>query len=94
MQIELNFTKMKFPYLQNMVLKIKLNQHFLREVQLPSGGVIVIDHTEALVSVDVNSSRSTKGRSIENTALSTNLEAADEVAKQLRLERYWWLNSY
>ena len=43
------------------------------------------DHTEALVSIDVNSSRSTKGKSIENTALSTNLEAADEVAKQLRL---------
>ena len=63
----------------------QIESAFLREVQLPSGGVIVIDHTEALVSVDVNSSRSTKGRSIENTALSTNLEAADEVAKQLRL---------
>lgn len=58
---------------------------FLREVQLPSGGVIVIDHTEALVSIDVNSSRSTKGRDIENTAFSTNLEAAKELAKQLRL---------
>ena len=63
----------------------QIESAFLREVQLPSGGVIVIDHTEALVSIDVNSSRSTKGRSIENTALSTNLEAADEVAKQLRL---------
>ena len=63
----------------------QIESAFLREVRLPSGGEIVIDHTEALVSVDVNSSRSTKGRSIENTAFSTNLEAADEVAKQLRL---------
>ena len=54
-------------------------------MQLPSGGVIVIDHTEALVSIDVNSSRSTKVRDIENTAFSTNLEAAKELAKQLRL---------
>jgi len=57
----------------------------LREVQLPSGGSIVIDHTEALVSVDVNSSRSTRGRDIENTAFNTNVEAANELAKQLRL---------
>ena len=62
----------------------QIESAFLREVQLPSGGVIVIDHTEALVSVDVNSSRSTKGRDIESTAYSTNLEAADELAKQLR----------
>ena len=52
---------------------------------LPSGGAIVIDHTEALVSVDVNSARSTKGSDIEETAMRTNLEAADEVARQLRL---------
>ena len=63
----------------------QIESAFLREVQLPSGGVIVIDHTEALVSVDVNSSRSTKGRDIENTAFNTNIEAAKEVAKQLRL---------
>ena len=63
----------------------QIESAFLREVQLPSGGVIVIDHTEALVSVDVNSSRSTKGRDIENTAFNTNIEAAREVAKQLRL---------
>jgi len=62
----------------------QIESAFLREVQLPSGGVIVIDHTEALVSVDVNSSRSTKGRDIESTAFNTNLEAADELAKQLR----------
>ena len=63
----------------------QIESAFLREVQLPSGGVIVIDHTEALVSIDVNSSRSTKGRDIENTAFNTNLEASKEVAKQLRL---------
>ena len=56
-----------------------------RTVQLPSGGSIVIDHTEALVSIDVNSARATKGSDIEETALRTNLEAADEAARQLRL---------
>jgi ribonuclease E len=56
-----------------------------RTVQLPSGGAIVIDHTEALVSIDVNSARATKGSDIEETALRTNLEAADEAARQLRL---------
>jgi ribonuclease E len=56
-----------------------------RIVQLPSGGSIVIDHTEALVSIDVNSARATKGSDIEETALRTNLEAADEAARQLRL---------
>jgi ribonuclease E len=54
-------------------------------VRLPSGGAIVVDHTEALVSVDINSARATKGSDIEETALSTNLEAADEVARQLRI---------
>jgi len=63
----------------------QIESAFLREVQLPSGGSIVIDHTEALVSVDVNSSRSTRGRDIENTAFNTNVEAANELAKQLRL---------
>lgn len=56
-----------------------------REVRLPSGGAIVIDHTEALVSVDVNSGRSIRGADIEQTAFNTNLEAAEEVARQLRL---------
>ena len=56
-----------------------------RTVQLPSGGSIVIDHTEALVSIDVNSARATKGSDIEETALRTNTEAADEAARQLRL---------
>lgn len=58
---------------------------FQREVKLPSGGSIVIDPTEALVSIDINSSRATKGSDIEETALNTNLEAADEIARQLRL---------
>ncbi|MCZ8077297.1 MAG: Rne/Rng family ribonuclease [Paucibacter sp.] len=56
-----------------------------RTVNLPSGGAIVIDHTEALVSVDVNSARSTRGGDIEETATRTNLEAADEIARQMRL---------
>jgi len=56
-----------------------------RTVPLPSGGAIVIDHTEALVAVDVNSARATKGSDIEETATKTNLEAADEAARQLRL---------
>ena len=58
---------------------------FQREVSLPSGGSIVMDHTEALLSVDINSARSTKGGDIEETALNTNLEAAEEIARQLRL---------
>ena len=58
---------------------------YSRTVQLPSGGALVIDHTEALVAVDVNSAKSTRGSDIEETALRTNLEAADEVGRQLRL---------
>lgn len=58
---------------------------YQREVRLPSGGSIVIDHTEALVAIDVNSARATKGSDIEETALNTNLEAAEEISRQLRL---------
>ncbi|MGA1562564.1 MAG: Rne/Rng family ribonuclease, partial [Gammaproteobacteria bacterium] len=58
---------------------------FNREVALPSGGALVIDHTEALVSIDINSARATSGEDIEATALATNLEAADEISRQLRL---------
>ena len=58
---------------------------FSRTVNLPSGGAIVIDHTEALVAVDVNSARATRGGDIEETAFRTNLEAADEIARQMRL---------
>jgi len=56
-----------------------------REVRLPSGGAIVIDHTEALTAIDINSARATKGSDIEATALNTNLEAAEEIARQMRL---------
>ncbi|MBF0219705.1 MAG: ribonuclease E [Gammaproteobacteria bacterium] len=58
---------------------------YQREVRLSSGGSIVIDHSEAMIAIDINSSRATKGGDIEETALNTNLEAADEIARQLRL---------
>ena len=63
----------------------QIESAFSRSVNLPAGGAIVIDHTEALVSIDVNSARSTRGADIEETAFRTNLEAADEAARQLRL---------
>ena len=63
----------------------QIESAFLREVRLPSGGALVIDHTEALISIDINSAKATKGGDIEETALNTNLEAADEIARQLRL---------
>lgn len=63
----------------------QIESAFQREVKLPSGGSIVIDPTEAFVSIDINSSRATKGGDIEETAYNTNLEAADEIARQLRL---------
>lgn len=63
----------------------QIESAFAHAVNLPSGGSLVIDHTEALVSIDINSARATKGGDIEATALNTNLEAADEVARQLRL---------
>ncbi len=66
-------------------IETQIESAFQREVRLPSGGSIVIDHTEALISIDINSSRSTKGSDIEETAFNTNLEAADEIARQLRL---------
>jgi len=66
-------------------IETQIETAFDREVKLPSGGAVVIDVTEALISIDVNSARATKGTDIEETALRTNLEAADEVARQLRL---------
>ena len=66
-------------------IETQIESAFAHSVKLPSGGSIVIDHTEALVSIDINSARATKGGDIEATALNTNLEAADEVARQLRL---------
>jgi ribonuclease E len=66
-------------------IESQIESAFAHSVNLPSGGSVVIDHTEALVSIDINSARATKGSDIEATALNTNLEAADEVARQLRL---------
>ena len=66
-------------------IESQIESAFQREVRLPSGGAIVIDPTEALTSIDINSARATKGADIEETALNTNLEAADEIGRQLRL---------
>lgn len=75
----------EIPLFSRFQIEHQIESAFAREVRLPSGGAVVIDHTEALVSIDVNSGRSTKGSDIEQTAFNTNLEAADEVARQLRL---------
>jgi ribonuclease E len=73
------------PLFSRFQIEHQIETAFARTVNLPSGGAIVIDHTEALVSVDVNSARATRGGDIEETALRTNLEAADEIARQMRL---------
>ena len=73
------------PLFSRFQIESQIESAFDHTVRLPSGGSVVIDHTEALISVDVNSGRATKGGDIEETALNTNLEAADEVARQLRL---------
>jgi ribonuclease E len=73
------------PLFSRFQIEHQIETAYSRTVPLPSGGAIVIDHTEALVAIDVNSARSTKGADIEETATRTNLEAADEVARQLRL---------
>ena len=73
------------PLFSRFQIEHQIESAFSRQVSLPSGGAIVIDHTEALVAVDVNSAQATKGSDIEQTALNTNLEAAEEVARQLRL---------
>jgi ribonuclease E len=83
-------SKVKFyqdsvPLFNRYQIESQIETAFEREVKLPSGGAIVIDVTEALVSIDINSSRATKGSDIEETATNTNLEAADEIARQLRL---------
>ncbi|MDM8547268.1 Rne/Rng family ribonuclease [Candidatus Venteria ishoeyi] len=75
----------KVPLFSRYQIENQIETAFQREVRLPSGGALVIDHTEALLSIDINSARSTKGGDIEETALSTNLEAVDEIARQLRL---------
>ena len=73
------------PLFSRFQIEHQIETAYARQVPLPAGGAIVIDHTEALVSVDVNSARATKAGDIETTAFNTNLEAADEIARQLRL---------
>ncbi|WP_280540153.1 ribonuclease E [Chromohalobacter sp. 11-W] len=73
------------PLFSRFQIESQIETAYQREVKLPSGGAVVIDHTEALVSIDINSARATRGSDIEETALQTNLEAADEIARQLRL---------
>ena len=85
-----NLNKLKFyqdqtPLFSRFQIETQIESAFQREVRLPAGGAIVIDHTEALISIDINSARATKGSDIEETALNTNLEAADEIARQLRI---------
>jgi ribonuclease E len=75
----------KIPLFSRFQIESQIESAFQREVTLPSGGAIVIDHTEALLSIDINSARATKGSDIEETALNTNLEAAEEIARQLRI---------
>jgi ribonuclease E len=73
------------PLFTRFQIESQIESAFTHSVTLPSGGSIVVDHTEALVSIDINSARATKGGDIEATALNTNLEAADEIARQLRI---------
>ena len=85
-----NLRKLKFydehvPLFTRYQVESQIESAYSHKVTLPSGGSIVIDHTEALVSIDINSARSTRGADIETTALNTNLEAAEEIARQLRL---------
>ncbi|MEM9532515.1 MAG: Rne/Rng family ribonuclease [Pseudomonadota bacterium] len=85
-----NLRKLKFyesgtPLFSRYQIESQIESAFARDVQLTSGGSIVVDHTEAMVAIDINSARATKGSDIEETALNTNLEAADEIARQLRI---------
>ena len=75
----------EIPLFNRYQIESQIELAFQREISLPSGGSIVIDPTEAMVSIDVNSARSTKGKDIESTAFATNMEAAKEIARQLRL---------
>ena len=85
-----NLNKLKLyqdtvPLFTRYQIESQIESAFTNDVQLPSGGSVVIDHTEALIAIDINSARATKGGDIEETALNTNLEAADEIARQMRL---------
>ncbi len=83
----------KVAIFQSFKLEDEISQFYSTIAQLDSGGYLVINITEALVSIDVNSGRATKHRSVEETALKTNLEAAQEVARQLHLKGFIWVNS-
>ena len=82
---KIKFYEDTVPLFNRFQVENQIESAYRREVTLPSGGAIVIDHTEALISIDINSARATKGSDIEETATHTNLEAADEIARQLRL---------
>ena len=82
---KLKLYKDSIPLFSRYQIETQIENAYERQVRLPSGGSIVIDQTEALTAIDVNSARATKGGDIEETAFNTNLEAADEVARQLRL---------
>ncbi len=82
---KLKLYKDPVPLFNRFQIESQIENAFDRQVRLPSGGSIVIDHTEALTSIDINSAKATKGSDIEETAFNTNLEAAVEVARQLRL---------
>lgn len=82
---QIKLYKDELPLFTRYQIESQIESAFEREVKLPSGGSVVIDPTEALISIDINSSRATRGADIEETALNTNLEAADEIARQLRL---------
>ncbi len=73
------------PLFSRFQIEHQIESAHARQINLPSGGAIVIDHTEALTAIDINSARATRGGDIETTALNTNLEAADEIARQMRL---------
>ena len=79
------FYQDKVPLFNRFQIENQIETAHERLIRLPSGGSIVIDHTEAFVSIDINSAKATKGSDIEETALNTNLEASVEIARQLRL---------
>jgi ribonuclease E len=84
-QRRLKFYEEDVPLFTRFQIENQIESAYAHKVQLPSGGSIVIDYTEALVSIDINSARATRGGDIETTATNTNLEAADEIARQLRI---------
>ena len=82
---KLQLYKENDPLFTRYQIENQIESAFSREVHLPSGGALIIDHTEALISIDINSAKSTRGSDIEDTALNTNLEAAEEISRQMRL---------